>query len=464
MGGTHVGRVARVARAIRQSPTAFDGQTLCYRRAMAARTPSVQPRHRLRSILGGSAGNLVEWYDWYAYSAFTLYFAPHFFPAGDRTTQLLNTAGVFAVGFLMRPIGGWMMGIYGDRHGRKAGLTLSVTLMCLGSLIIAVCPGYATIGALAPALLVLARLLQGLSVGGEYGASATYLSEMAGRNHRGFFSSFQYVTLIAGQLTALLVLLVLQALLPETELDAWGWRIPFAIGGVLAVLVFWLRRRLEETPSFTNAQRQAGGRTGFTPLLRQHPREAATVMLLTAGGTLAFYAYSIYLQKFLVETSGFSRAVATQVNAAALFVFMLLQPLAGALSDRIGRKPLMVAFGVLGVLGTYPLFLALEQVRSPVAAFALMLSALVIVTGYTAINAVVKAEMFPAHIRTLGVALPYAIANALFGGTAEYVALWLKHAGVERAFYGYVTLMIGVSLVTYLRMRDTRETSRITED
>lgn len=420
-------------------------------------------RHRLRAILGGSAGNLVEWYDWYAYSAFTLYFAPHFFPAGDRTTQLLNTAAVFAVGFLMRPIGGWLMGVYADRHGRKAGLTLSVSLMCAGSLLIAVTPGYETIGVLAPALLILARLMQGLSVGGEYGASATYLSEMAGAKRRGFFSSFQYVTLIAGQLVALLVLLILQSTLSEAALDAWGWRIPFAIGAALAVVVFWIRSRLAETTSYQNAK-AGGGKSGFGALFTEHPREAAVVMLLTAGGTLAFYAYSIYLQKFLVNTAGFDRQVASQINAAALFVFMCIQPLAGALSDRIGRKPLMVGFGVLGALLTYPIFTALEGVRSPVAAFALMLAALVIVTGYTSINAVVKAEMFPAHIRALGVALPYAIANALFGGTAEYVALWFKDAGWERGFYWYVTAMIGVSLITYLRMRDTRTHSRIVED
>jgi MHS family alpha-ketoglutarate permease-like MFS transporter len=426
-------------------------------------SPAPAHPHRLRSILGGSAGNLVEWYDWYAYSAFTLYFAPHFFPKGDQTAQLLNAAAVFAVGFLMRPIGGWLMGVYGDRHGRKAGLTLSVTLMCAGSLIIAVTPGYETIGAAAPVLLVFARLLQGLSVGGEYGASATYLSEMAGKKHRGFFSSFQYVTLISGQLVALLVLLVLQATLSEANLDAWGWRIPFAIGGALAVLVFWLRRRLAETESFENA-RGEGRRSGLLALFREHPREAAVVMLLTAGGTLAFYAYSIYLQKFLVNTAGFDRATASQINAAALFGFMLIQPLAGALSDRIGRKPLMVGFGVLGVLLTWPIFTTLESVKSPFAAFLLMLGALVIVSGYTSINAVVKAELFPAHIRTLGVALPYALANALFGGTAEYVALWFKGAGWERGFYWYVTAMIGISLITYLKMRDTAKHSRILED
>ena len=422
------------------------------------------PAARLRSILGGSAGNLVEWYDWYVYAAFGLYFAHVFFPAASPTAQLLNTAAIFAVGFVMRPIGAWVMGVHSDRHGRKSALTLSVTLMCLGAFLIAVTPGYAAIGWGAPALLVLARMLQGLSVGGEYGASAVYLSEMAGRERRGFYSSFQYVTLIAGQLAALSVLLVLQAVLSEAALETWGWRVPFAIGGCLAILVFRIRRGLLETESFERASIEGTPRSSGPTLFRDHPREVATVMFLTAGGTLAFYAYTTYMQKFLVNTGGFPRTTATWIMTAALTVYMLLQPVAGALSDRVGRKPLMIGFGVAGLVGTVPIFLALERVREPLAAFALVLAALVIVTGYTAINAVVKAELFPAHIRTLGVALPYALANTIFGGTAEYVALWLKEAGVERLFYGYVAAMIGVSLVTYLRMPDTRTHSRIVED
>jgi MHS family alpha-ketoglutarate permease-like MFS transporter len=417
---------------------------------------------RIKSILGGSAGNLVEWYDWYAYAAFTAYLAPHYFPKGDPVATQLNAWAIFAVGFFMRPIGGWLMGVYGDRHGRKAGLTLSVTLMCLGSLMIAVTPSYESIGAWATISLVVARLIQGLSLGGEYGASATYLSEMAGKQRRGFFSSFQYVTLISGQLIALCVLILLQSVLAKEDLAEWGWRLPFLIGAALAVIVFWLRRNLPETESF--GKREAGKKSSFGALFREHPREAAVVMLLTAGGTLAFYAYSIYLLTFLSNTSGFSKEVSTQINAGALLVFMCLQPLAGALSDRIGRKPLMVGFGVLGVLLTWPIFTALETVDSPIMAFLIMTGALVIVTGYTSINAVVKAELFPAHIRTLGVALPYALANAIFGGTAPAVALKFKEWGWERGFYLYVTAMIAISLVTYLKMRDTREHSKILED
>ncbi|WHU02988.1 MULTISPECIES: MFS transporter [unclassified Sphingomonas] len=427
---------------------------------MTAADATTPPRHRLRSILGGSAGNLVEWYDWYAYAVLASYLAPHYFPKGAG--QDISAWIVFAIGFFMRPIGGWLMGIYGDRRGRKAGLTLSVTLMCAGSIIIAATPSYGEIGVAATVALVTARLLQGLSLGGEYGASATYLSEMAGRKHRGFFSSFQYVTLISGQLVALLVLLVLQAVMSEADLKSWGWRIPFAVGGVLALGVFWLRRRLAETESF--AKRETAKKSSALALVREHPREAAVVMLLTAGGTLAFYAYTIYPIAFLKKTAGFSDSAATQVNAAALFVFMAIQPLAGALSDRIGRKPLMIAFGVLGTLLSYPIFVAMEGARDALTAFLLMTGALVIVTGYTSINAVVKAELFPAHIRTLGVALPYALANALFGGTAPTVALWFKQEGWERGFYWYVTAMIAISLVTYLRMRDTAKHSQILED
>jgi MFS transporter, MHS family, alpha-ketoglutarate permease len=429
---------------------------------LALRAPT--QRERLKAIVGGSTGNLVEWYDWYAYAAFTLYFAPHFFPNEDRTAQLLSAAGIFAVGFVMRPVGAWLMGVYADRHGRKSGLTLSVALMCAGSLLIAVTPGYEVIGVGAPLLLVLARLMQGLSVGGEYGASATYLSEMAGRNRRGFFSSFQYVTLIAGQLTAICVLLILQAVLNPQQLDAWGWRIPFLLGGALAVIVFWLRRGLSETQSFHAAKAEGAPRSGFVELFTKHPRETLTVMLLTAGGTIAFYAYSIYMQKFLVNTSGLSRETASQINGITLFFFMLLQPVAGALSDRIGRKPLMIGFGVLGLIFTYPIFATLAVTRDPLVAGLLVMTGLIIVTGYTSINAVVKAELFPAHIRALGVALPYALANTLFGGTAEFVALYFKQIGIEQAFYIYVSVMIAISLIIYIKMPDTQRNSRILED
>ncbi|QIX59814.1 MFS transporter [Hymenobacter sp. BT18] len=419
---------------------------------------------RLRSIVSGSIGNLVEWYDWYVYSAFALYFAPAFFPAGNQTAQLLNTAAIFAVGFLMRPLGGWLLGVYADRHGRKAALLLSVLLMCGGSLLIALTPGYAQIGVAAPVLLVLARLLQGLSVGGEYGTSATYLSEMAGARHRGFFSSFQYVTLLAGQLLALLVQLALQALLTPAELASWGWRVPFVLGAAAAVSALYLRRNMAETTDFVQQEATPDAKLSKLALLLRHPREILTVVGLTLGGTLAFYTFTTYAQKFLVNTAGFSKAQATLVSFGALAVALGLQPLMGAVSDRVGRRPVLLFFGVGATLGTVPLLTALGRAGSVGAAFGLLVLALCIVSGYTSINAVVKAELFPTEIRALGVGLPYALTVAVFGGTAEYAALLAKQQGVESLYYWYVTACAAISLLVYWRMPDTQATSRMTAD
>ncbi|GAA2977223.1 MFS transporter [Actinokineospora diospyrosa] len=410
-------------------------------------------RRVVSNIAKGSIGNLIEWYDWYAYTAFSIYFAATFFPKGDQTAQWLNTAAVFAVGFLMRPIGGWLLGRFADRFGRRRALTLSVTLMALGSLMIALTPGYATIGVAAPVVLVLARLLQGLSVGGEYATSATYLSEMAASGRRGFFSSFQYVTLTAGQLTALGLQIVLQNVLTPTQMDSWGWRIAFAVGALGALVVMYLRRTMDESPSF-EAEQTNESRGTLKALLR-HPRSLLLVVGLTLGGTVAFYTYTTYLQKFMVNTSHIDKGTVAWINFLALVVFVALQPLAGALSDRIGRRPLLLGFGVLGTLLTVPLLTALAGTNEAVPAFFLMVGALVIVTGYTSINAVVKAELFPTRVRALGVGLPYALTVAIFGGTAEYIALWLKQAGHESVFFYYVAGCVLVSLVVYAVMGET---------
>lgn len=435
--------------------------------ANSTRPPSRTPRpgSRLRSIFGGSVGNLVEWYDWYVYSAFALYFAKVFFPPASQTAQLLNAAAVFAVGFFMRPVGGWLMGWYADRHGRRAALSGSVLLMSAGSLAIAIAPSYAAVGLAAPATLLVARLLQGLSVGGEYGASATYLSEMAGRRRRGYYSSFQYVTIIMGQLLALGVLLLLQRTLSTAELERWGWRIPFAIGAASAAVALWLRRSIEETDSF-RAARATTARVGRSSVraLAAHPRQVATVVGLTAGGTVAFYTFTTYAQKFLVNTAGWAKSDATRVSALSLVVFMLVQPLVGHLSDRVGRRPVLIAFGALGTLLTVPLLTALGTTRTEPRAFLLLTAALLVVSGYTSVNAVVKAELFPTEIRALGVGFPYAVTVSLFGGTAEYLALRAKSAGHESWFYWYVTLCIAASLAVYAAMPETRDESAIAEE
>ena len=411
---------------------------------------ATETRQRIFSIVAASSGNLVEWFDFYVYAFTSLYFAASFFPKSDPTAQLLNTAGVFAAGFLMRPIGGWLFGRIADRKGRKISMVISVTMMCGGSLLIACLPTYATIGAWAPFLLLVARLFQGLSVGGEYGTTATYMSEIALRGRRGFFSSFQYVTLIGGQLLAVLVVVILQQTLSNEELRAWGWRIPFVIGAMTAVVALYLRRSLTESASAeTRSKEEAGTIAG---LFRHHKAAFFTVLGYTAGGSLIFYTFTTYMQKYLVNSAGMSIKSASAVMTCALFVYMCLQPVFGALSDRIGRRNNMLLFGSLGTLGTVPIMMTLHHVTSPYVAFFLIILALAIVSFYTSISGIVKAEMFPAEVRALGVGLAYAIANAIFGGSAEYVALGLKSTGHESAFFWYVTVMMAIAFLVALRL------------
>ncbi len=416
-------------------------------------------RRRLKAIFIGSIGNLVEWYDFYAYAAFALYFAGAFFPNSDPVVQQLNAAVLFAAGFLVRPLGGWMFGHLADHYGRRFALMLSVTLMCFGSLMIAVTPTYSSIGIAAPALLALARIIQGLSLGGEYGTSATYLTEMADREHRGFYSSFQYVTLIGGQLCALVVLLVLQKFfLTGDEIRAWGWRIPFVIGAMLAVIALIMRRNLHETEAFA-AARQTATRSSSLRMLFNYPREVLLVVGLTAGGTAAFYTYTTYMQKFLKLSVGLSDDQTTLVTAGSLIFAMILQPIYGTISDKIGRKWLLIGFGVAGVIFTIPILTSLQATKSAFVAFLLIAAAWMIVSGYTSINAVVKAELFPTRIRATGVGLPYALTVSIFGGTADSVALWFKSIGHETWFYYYLTGMIAISLLVYVFMRDTKKDS-----
>ncbi|MFB4266858.1 MFS transporter [Nonomuraea sp. GTA35] len=412
-----------------------------------------------KAVIGGSIGNMVEWYDWFVYSSFAIYFAASFFPEGNDTAKLLNTAAIFAVGFFMRPLGGWLLGRYADRKGRKAALTLTVTLMSASALLIAIAPTYEAVGYFGALVLVVARLLQGLSVGGEYAASATYLTEATPRGRRGFASSFQYVSMTAGQLIGLGLQIILQNTMSQEALSSYGWRIPFVVGAAAAAVVFYLRRNLLETEAYDEEERESGkseGRGTIRALLN-HKKEALLVIALTMGGTVAYYTYTTYLTKYLSNTAGLAKETATLVSFCALFIFMCLQPLAGGLSDRIGRRPLLITFGIGSMLGTVPLMTALGGVQGFGGGLVLSLIGLVIVTGYTSINAVVKAELFPTNVRALGVALPYAIANALFGGTAEYVALWFKDSGIESGFFWYVSGCAAVSLVVYLTMRETRD-------
>jgi MHS family alpha-ketoglutarate permease-like MFS transporter len=418
-------------------------------------------RKRVKAILVGSMGNLIEWYDVYAYAAFALYFAGSFFPQGSPAAQQLAAASLFAVAFLVRPIGSVIFGYFADRYGRRTSLTVSVLLMCFGSLLIAVTPTYATIGVGAPFVLALARILQGLSQGGEYGASATYLSEVSHPNRRGFYSGVWYMTLIGGQLAAILVLLVLQKIfLTPEQLKAWGWRIPFVIGALISVYAFYMRRDMHETEIFRQAERVTRSESRWV-VLAANWKPMVLVIGITIGGTSAFYTYTTYMQKFLKLSVGLTDNETTLVTAGSLIFAIILQPIYGALSDRIGRKPMLIAFGVLGTLGTVPLLTTLQGTKSPLIAFLLICLAWAIVSGYTALTAIVKAELFPTAVRAMGVGIPYAITAALFGGSVDSVALWFKSQGNEAGFYWYATGCIFISLLFYIGIKDTKANSRM---
>jgi MHS family alpha-ketoglutarate permease-like MFS transporter len=418
-------------------------------------------RQRTKAVLIGSVGNLIEWYDIYAYSAFALYFAGAFFPQTNPVAQQVAAASLFAAAFLVRPLGSALFGYFADRHGRRNALTGSVLLMCLGSLLIAATPTYASIGVAAPVILAIARLMQSLSQGGEYGSGATYLSEVAHPNRRGFYSGIWYMTIIGGQLSAILVLLALQRLfLTPDELKAWGWRIPFAIGALLSIAAFYVRRDMPETGLFIAAEAIAKRENPWRILARNW-KAMLLVVGITIGGTSAFYTYTTYMQKFLKLSVGLNDSQTTLITAGSLVFAIVLQPLYGALSDKIGRRPLLISFGVLGTLGTYPLLTTLQHTQSPFIAFVLICIAWMIVSGYTSIAAIVKAELFPTAIRAMGVGIPYALTVAVFGGSIDWIALRFKDTGWETGFYWYATGCIFISLICYVFMRDMKANSKM---
>ncbi len=426
----------------------------------AADTPATANASRPASLgrsvsntLKGSAGNLVEWYDVYVYSVFAVYFESKFFTPEDKNATIYIWA-IFAVTFLMRPIGAWYFGRFADRYGRRLALSVSVTLMAACSFIIAITPSIETIGIGAPVILLLARLLQGFATGGEYGTSATYMSEAAIRGRRGFLSSFHYVTLVGGHVLAQATLLLMLLTLDTQQISDWGWRIAFGLGGVAAIVVLWLRTSMDESlePTSIEAARAGGARSSgsLRELFVNQWRPLLLCFLITAGGTVAFYIYSVNGPKIIQGIfAGGDVLTGTLINLAALTLLMLLQPVGGWLSDIVGRKTLLVFFGIGGVLYTWVLVLWLPQQTHWLPAFAILALGFAILTGYTSINAVVKAELFPTHIRALGVGLGYALANSSFGGTAPLLYQASLRSGHVDSFVLYATAMIAVSLVVY---------------
>lgn len=418
-------------------------------------TPSgrAQTRRAIWNTIRGSSGNLVEWYDVYVYTVFAMYFEKQFFDDSDQNSTVYVYA-IFAVTFITRPLGSWFFGRFADRNGRRAALTLSVSLMAACSMVIALVPSRGSIGMAAPIVLILCRLVQGFATGGEYGTSATYMSEAATRERRGFFSSFQYVTLVGGHVLAQFTLLIILTVFDTAQVHEFGWRIAFAVGGVAAIVVYWLRRTMDESLSEEQlAAIKVGADTSsgsMRELLTRYGKPLLLCFLITMGGTLAFYTYSVNAPAIVKAAYKDQAMTATWINLAGLIFLMLLQPAGGIISDKVGRKPLLLFFGFGGVVYTYVLITYLPQVHAPIVSFLLVAVSYVLLTGYTSINALVKSELFPSHVRALGVGVGYALANSVFGGTAPLIYQALKEHDQVPLFIGYVTVCIAISLVVYL--------------
>ncbi|MEH6377046.1 MFS transporter [Streptomyces sp. KLMMK] len=418
----------------------------------AANVPAPPPRSSLRQLAAASVGNAAEWYDWYAYSFLAVYFADQIFPkgSGNSLVPLLSTFAVFAVGFFMRPVGGLLMGAVADRRGRRAALTVTILLMGAGSLLLAITPTYAATGVLAPVVLVIARLIQGLSVGGEFAASTTFLVESAGPGRRGLFSSFQYVSTTIGQLLASGIAALLAHLLTEGQMGDWGWRVPFLIGAVISLAGFWIRQGAEETHDVPGKE---SARPALFEAVRRHPRESLLICGITAGGTLAYYTWTTYLPTYAQMNAGFDKGDALAVGTISLAFFAALQPLGGLLSDRIGRKPLLIGFAVGFAALAVPLLHAVGS--SFVSLLLVQCAGMVLLTGYTSIAAAVNAEVFPARVRAAGIGFPYSLTVALFGGTAPYLGTWFKDSGHPGAFPWYVAGLCLVSACVYVILPET---------
>lgn len=418
-------------------------------------TPSgrAATRRAIWNTIRGSSGNLVEWYDVYVYTVFATYFENQFFDKADQNSTIYVYA-IFAVTFVTRPIGSWFFGRFADRRGRRAALMVSVSLMAACSMVIALVPSRASIGVAAPIILIICRLVQGFATGGEYGTSATYMSEAATRERRGFFSSFQYVTLVGGHVLAQFTLLIILTAFSAAQVSEFGWRIGFAVGGVAAVVVFWLRRSMDESLSKETLEAIQEGKEphagSIWVLFSRYWKPLLLCFLITLGGTVAFYTYSVNAPAIVKSTYKTQPMTATWINLLGLIFLMLIQPIGGMISDRVGRKPLLLWFGFGGLVYTYVLITYLPQTHSPIMSFVLVAVAYVILTGYTSINALVKSELFPAHVRALGVGVGYALANSIFGGTAPLVYQALKARGDVPLFIVYVTVCIAVSLLVYL--------------
>ena len=411
-----------------------------------------------KAVTAGAIGNFVEWYDYSVYGFFATVIASQFFPSEDQVASLLATFAVFAVAFFMRPVGAFVFGHYGDTIGRRNTLAAAVIMMGIATLMIGVLPSYAQIGVLAPILLVVARLLQGFSAGGEWSGSAAFMVEYAPENKRGLYGSWQQVSIVAGLLVGSAMGGLLGTVLSEDALNAWGWRIPFILGMVVALVGLYLRLRVEDTPAFRIIEEkeeitEAPVKESFTA----HWRESLTAIGFTVAWTVAYYILLTYMPTYVSETLGIPLTQALLSNAIGLVVLMALIPFTAALSDRIGRKPLLIAFSALIALLTYPLFLLAS---TQVLAFIVLAQVLfgVIISLFSGPGPAALVEMFPTNVRYSALGVSYNIAVAAFGGTAPFIATYLISRTGSNFSPGFY--LIAAAVVTLIVVSTMKETYR----
>ncbi|MEV4143551.1 MFS transporter [Amycolatopsis sp. NPDC049691] len=410
-------------------------------------------RGNRRALVAGSIGNAVEFIDWAVYTTFSSVFAHHFFPPGNDSAALLSTLAIFAVGFVVRPIGAAIMGAYADRHGRKKGLVLTIGLMAAATFVIGVSPSYAQVGLAAPIILVIARMAQGFAAGGEFGSASAFLVESAGPGRRAFAGSWQQVSVGAGILIASGMGAIVTSALPRQAVDSWGWRLAFVVASLFGLIGLWLRRSVEETASFHRAG--GGRRNALVTMLREHPKAALRVFGLNIAGVVLYNMWLTYLPTYAAVSTHIPLNQALLANVIGLVTFVVLLPFAGMLSDRVGRKPTLVAFAGGFLLLAWPAFRLLNG------DFRLLLlvqvAGLVLLLGYSANVAAVMAEQFPPEVRATGIGLPYALSVAVFGGTVPYLTTWLTTRGLGSWVWLYCAIAAAIGLVVYLTMPETKD-------
>lgn len=412
-------------------------------------------RAQRKAIVAATLGTVVEFTDWIIYATFAALFSRHFFPANNDRVSLLSAFAVFAVGFVMRPIGGALLGAYADRHGRKNGLALSVALMAGSSLVIAVCPGYESIGIAAPLILVLARLIQGFAAGGEFGSASTFLIESSAPSRRGFAGSWQHFAVNAGVLVAALIGAILTSMIDHAGMAKWGWRVAFTIAGLLGFVALWVRLAVAETDAFKkSAATHQRTRHPFLEIVREHPRAALRVIGIAMAGNLCIYLWLVLFPTLAHLRTGLPLHDAFNASVISIVVSLIAIPFIGKLSDRIGRKPVLLVFAGGSALFAWP---ALHFLSNDFwSATAIVTIGMLLSSGFAATCATVMAEQFPARVRATGVALPYAVSAALFGGTLPYIVTAMSSSGLSQYLWVYVAAVCAVGFVVYARMPETR--------